>query len=323
MMRFSRTSLIVIALVASVSLADQFVSVNDFTYRDDNPTATDVVFRVTMTFTPAADIPAPDNKYEYTIENLTTDLTATLFRVANPDNLSKTMSGPSGWVERVVPNCLWEDGELLPGATLSGFEILTPGLLPDLVTPPFALEGRGWIVTHPVGEVEPPFNRIDVFGPIIHRPPVLTVEVVIDIKPGSCPNPFNGKSKGSVPVAIVGSEDFDVTLIDPDSLMLNGVPIVPENVLITDVTEPGGDNTDCFTCFEEPDPTYYPDGTLEWEYSGDGFLDMVVKFDTQALAAEIAPVGRDDCVGFVLTGTLLDGTPIEGSDTMVIKTKIK
>ena len=47
--------------------------------------------------------------------------------------------------------------------------------------------------------------------------------VDIDIKPGSCPNPFNGKSKGSVPVAIVGTGEFDVTDIDITSIELAGV----------------------------------------------------------------------------------------------------
>jgi hypothetical protein len=145
-------------------------------------------------------------------------------------------------------------------------------------------------------------------------------EVNIDIKPGSCPNPFNAKSKGSVPVAIVGSENFDVTTVDPTTITLNGVPIVPENVLMADVTEPGGDNTDCFTCFEEPDPITLPDGTVV-EYSGDGYLDMVVKFDTQALAAAIGSVPRDTCVVLTLNGLTNDGIAISGSDSVLTRKK--
>ena len=318
MIRFSRTSLIVIALVASASLADQFVSVNDWTYRSDNPGATDVVFRVTMTFTPAADLPGTDNKYEYTVENLTDDLTATLFRVANPDDLSRIMTGPVGWSERLgVQNFLWEFGSIVPGATVGVFEVLTPGLLPNLVTPPFDLGARGWIMAHYVGEVEPPFTRIDVFGPIIHMP--LTVEV--DIKPGSCPNPFNAKNKGSVPVAIVGTETFDVTTIDPPSITLNGVH--PLRWAYEDSTQPGGDNEDCYTCFEEPDPIYDEDGNLVWEYTGDGYLDLVLIFDAEELAEAIGEADRDECVELELIGVTLDGTPIMGSDSVVIKTKIK
>ncbi|MHC4346223.1 MAG: hypothetical protein ACYSUP_16230, partial [Planctomycetota bacterium] len=35
-------------------------------------------------------------------------------------------------------------------------------------------------------------------------------EVAVDIKPQSCPNPFNIKSKGVLPVAILGTDEFDV-----------------------------------------------------------------------------------------------------------------
>ena len=41
------------------------------------------------------------------------------------------------------------------------------------------------------------------------------LQVPIDIKPGSCPNPINVKSKGVLPVAVVGNSSFDVTQVDP------------------------------------------------------------------------------------------------------------
>ena len=131
----------------------------------------------------------------------------------------------------------------------------------------------------------------------------------IDIKPGSCPNPFNGKSQGSVPVAILGSAAFDVSEVDLDSLLLEGVPIVPKNVSIEDVSAPVGDSADCYDCFDEGiDQT-------------DGYLDLVVKFYTQDLAAAIGPAPRDACVELTLTGLTLSGEPFEASDSMVIKTK--
>jgi len=37
-----------------------------------------------------------------------------------------------------------------------------------------------------------------------------TIEVPVDIKPTSCPNPLNVKSRGVLPVAILGTADFDV-----------------------------------------------------------------------------------------------------------------
>ncbi len=145
--------------------------------------------------------------------------------------------------------------------------------------------------------------------------------VEIDIKPGSCPNPFNAKSKGNVPVAIIGTDSFDVTTIDPASITLEGV--APLKWSIEDVTEPGGyDPEDCFDCFEEPAPIYDTEGNLVWQYAGDGFLDLVLQFDTQALATAIGTVPRDTCVVLTLSGLAGDpAEPFECSDSVIIRTK--
>ena len=162
---------------------------------------------------------------------------------------------------------------------------------------------------------------------------------VIDIKPGSCPNPFNGKSKGSVPLAILGSADFDVTTVDPATITLEGVPALEEWV-IEDNTQPNEENTDCFTCFDaedsnnfncdlldetdEDNPVAGTDGVQD-SYCGDGFPDLIVKFDTQALAEAIGSVDRDACVELELSGYTNASTPVEivGSDSVLIRTKIK
>ena len=161
---------------------------------------------------------------------------------------------------------------------------------------------------------------------------------VIDVKPGSCPNPFNGKSKGSVPVAIIGSADFDVTTVDPATITLEGVPALEEWV-IEDNTQPNEENTDCFTCFDAEDPDNFNcdlldetgeepvPGTDEIDdsYCGDGNLDLIVKFDTQALADSIGSADRDACVELELSGYTSESTPTEiiGSDSVLIRTKIK
>ena len=46
------------------------------------------------------------------------------------------------------------------------------------------------------------------------------VTVNIDIKPGSEPNSINNNGKGVIPVAILGSADFDVSQIDPTTVKL-------------------------------------------------------------------------------------------------------
>jgi hypothetical protein len=122
--------------------------------------------RVTMTFTPAAAVDGTNNRYEYTVQNLTSNLTARLFRVANPGMLPRTLISPAGgWAERVdVQNFIWEGGSIAPGSSAGTFTLLTPALLPDLTSPPDPINDIGWIETEDGAN-----NRVDIFGPVIHN----------------------------------------------------------------------------------------------------------------------------------------------------------
>src|SRR5439155_10061879 len=51
------------------------------------------------------------------------------------------------------------------------------------------------------------------------------LKVPVDIKPLACPNPLNVTSRGTLPVAILGTIVFDVTKVDSASLLLQGVPL--------------------------------------------------------------------------------------------------
>ena len=64
------------------------------------------------------------------------------------------------------------------------------------------------------------------------------LSVSLDIKPGSCDNPLNIKSKGVVPVAILGNEGLDVSTIDTASIKLVG--IAPVRSSTEDVSSPDG-----------------------------------------------------------------------------------
>jgi hypothetical protein len=136
----------------------------------------------------------------------------------------------------------------------------------------------------------------------------------LDIKPGSCPNPVNPRSKGVVSIAIVGSSSFDVTQIDVDSLTLaradgGGGIVTPitrnrgARVHTEDVATPaGGDQCACH------------------ELGGDGIDDLLLKFSTPALvmALELASLQPGTSVVLTVGGSLMDGTEFEGSDCIVI-----
>lgn len=129
--------------------------------------------------------------------------------------------------------------------------------------------------------------------------------VPLDIRPRSCPNPLNLKSKGKLPVAILGSPELDVRDIDVSSLYLEGVP--PRRSRIEDVSTPPAGATGC-ECTAA---------------GGDGFDDLFLKFDTKAVVSALGSVLPGDIRTLTLNGTLLDGTPISAEDCVVIVPKKK
>ncbi|NIM58038.1 MAG: hypothetical protein GTO16_03715 [Candidatus Aminicenantes bacterium] len=51
---------------------------------------------------------------------------------------------------------------------------------------------------------------------------IIFTSLNIDIKPGSDANRINSNGHGVIPVAILGSADFDVTTLDPSTVMMDG-----------------------------------------------------------------------------------------------------
>lgn len=115
---------------------------------------------------------------------------------------------------------------------------------------------------------------------VICEPAWIPVEV--DVKPGDDVNPINPKSPGTIPVAILGSADFDVAEIDPYSLSFAGLAV---RVL--------------------------PNGRAQCSFedvNGDGYIDLVCQFlnDRSAWFPGMTTAA--------LTGSLWDDTAIQGSD---------
>jgi len=133
----------------------------------------------------------------------------------------------------------------------------------------------------------------------------ILIPISIDIKPQACPNQFNVKSKGVLPVAILGAEDFDVSIIDIVSIRLAGVE--PIRSAYKDVATLTVDENEC-KCTEE---------------GPDGFQDLTLKFDKQAILNAIGEVENGEELILELTGTLRDGTPIIGEDCIIIRAKGK
>lgn len=107
-------------------------------------------FRVTEIFTTAAELGGTDNRYQYSFENLTLNLSANLFRIGNPTSAGRTsMTGPSSWAERGSVNFIWETSVVVdyvgPSESLFGLTLLTPDVLPALTTPPLNIASAGWI----------------------------------------------------------------------------------------------------------------------------------------------------------------------------------
>jgi hypothetical protein len=133
------------------------------------------------------------------------------------------------------------------------------------------------------------------------------IEVPVDVKPTSCPNPFNVDKKGVMPVAILGTGDFDVTEIDPVTVMVEGV--APLRWSFEDVAtpfEPYVGKADAYDC----------NG-----YGPDGYRDLTFKFDAQEVAAALGDVADGDVVILTLTGFTVDDIPILGEDVVRIVRK--
>ena len=137
----------------------------------------------------------------------------------------------------------------------------------------------------------------------------IVVPVAFDIKPQSCPNPINVASRSVLPAAILGTAEFDVTTIDPVSIRVAGVAVI--QWALADVATPYTPSTgevDAYSCTA---------------LGPDGFKDLTLTLDTQQVAAALGAVNGGDVLSVPLTGNLLNGTPIQGQDVVVILKKGK
>jgi hypothetical protein len=124
------------------------------------------------------------------------------------------------------------------------------------------------------------------------------IEIEVDIKPTSCPNPLNVNSRGVLPVAILGTAEFDVTMVDVATLSLVGIGPIRSGY--EDVATPLIDSCDCTT-----------DGP-------DGLLDLTLKFNAQEIIAALGDLYDGDVLELQLTGETLNGVPFVGFDCVIV-----
>lgn len=106
---------------------------------------------------------------------------------------------------------------------------------------------------------------------------VVLSPAAIDIKPGSYPNAINVRSPGAIPVAVLTTEDFDATTVDPDTVQFAGAS--PLRWAMEDV-----------------------DDDTDW--------DVIFHFKTQETAIACGDTEA------TLTGKTLDGVDVAGTDSV-------
>jgi len=182
---------------------------------------------------------------------------------------------------------------------------------------------------------------------IIDPPEDCDKGLVVDVKPRSCPNPINVKSKGVFPVAILGTMVFDVAEIDVSTIMLEGVR--PVRTAVEDVSTPvGGEGQLSYNATlggtspeegrigatrepleqsararrrdeELPVPTPGLRDSCECTTDGpDGYDDLTMKFEKEDVVIALGEVGDRDTVVVRVTAQLLNGDELEGWDCVVI-----
>jgi len=167
---------------------------------------------------------------------------------------------------------VWRGGQFLDGTEM-------PATLP-----PGPSDARLAIFSYVDPDAPPGTLPTFILGPNVTIRPA-AVPIAIDIQPGSDDNCVNVNGHGVIPVAVLGSAEFDVATIDPGSLTLAGLAVrVRGNA-----------------------PLCAPE-----DVNADGIADLVCHFEDDT-GAWSAGAGVAE-----LIGNLSDGTPVIGADAICL-----
>ena len=144
--------------------------------------------------------------------------------------------------------------------------------------------------------------------------PTSTVEPVmfvpVDVEPGYCPNPFKVYGGGVIAVAILGTDQFDVTDIATDSVRL--LEIAPVRSEQSDVATPyrlyrwwtRGNKVKEDHCTDQ---------------GPDGRLDLVLYFNKEDILKAVGSTKSGDLLVLRVSGRHKSGAAISGQDVAVIE----
>ena len=142
---------------------------------------------------------------------------------------------------------------------------------------------------------------LDISKTLALTAPTIELATLIDIKPGLSPNPFAVDANGVLPIAIFGGKEFDVATIVVSSLRLSrwdgtGGVVAP---------------------YESADG---PSTTMLEVGKADGFADLLVNFNTSAIAGvlKLGDLPEQASVALMVTGSRSDGTGFKAFDLIAI-----
>ena len=246
-----------------------------------------------------------ENANPYDVNNVT--IVDTL-----PGELDFVSASDGGVYDSVQHTVTWEIGTLPAGTP--------PATVQLVVRVKWSAEPGSTIYNYATitGDEVPPTTVIDDEGSEDPQdepgtPIGESIPVYVDIRPRSCPNPFISKGKLVLPAAILGTEDFDVTMIDPATILL-----MREGYEESGVAPLRWNYEDVATPFE---------GALCacHDLNGDGYIDLTIKFDNQELAGMLM-LGDEtgNTIPLIMIGNLKEefgAVQIQGSDCIkVLKT---
>jgi hypothetical protein len=264
--------------------------------------ATEILQVWSTTATPVETSSALEDGVEYLIEASGTFTYSSGGRIADAEfSLALSYGGPAGWFEANPGNPEYVLDLLVNGSPLDwlgssdGINFSPHTYSPDHVYR-FFLIGEGLPISFVIYDTSYAWN--DGYLTVSISPVIEPVS--IDIKPNSCPNPLNIDPNGILTVAVHGASAFDISTIDTASVRLEGVAPIRSSVedIVTPVLNP---QSDCECNSDGPD----------------GFDDLVLKFRESDVGDALGELQHGDVVELLLTGNLIDGTPIEGYDCIV------